>query len=77
VLFRSLANMEFDWFDATTIFVLWLAQFLRPSLREEIAVAYGLWMVILTVGFIVRGTPLLAPKYFWAVVRRRPGQRTS
>jgi cation:H+ antiporter len=72
-----LANMEFDWLDATTIFVLWLAQFLRPGLREEVAVAYGLWMVILAVGFIVRGTPLLAPKYFWAVVRRRPRDPTS
>jgi len=66
-----LANMEFDWMDATIIFVLWLAQFLRPSLREEVAVAYGLWMAILAVGFVVRGKALLAPKYFWDVVRRR------
>ena len=66
-----LANMEFDWMDATIIFVLWLAQFLVPSLREEIAVAYGLWMAILAVGFVVRGQALLAPRYFWDVVRRR------
>jgi len=66
-----LANMEFDWLAATTILVLWLAQFLRPSLREEVAVAYGLWMVILLVGFVVRGRALLAPQYFWAVVRGR------
>jgi cation:H+ antiporter len=65
-----LANMEFDWLDATIIFVLWLAQFLRPGLREEVAVAYGLWMAILLVGFVVRGRALLAPKYFWAAVRR-------
>src|SRR6266702_1060116 len=26
-----LANMEFDWLDATIIFVLWLAQFLHPD----------------------------------------------
>lgn len=70
-----LANMEFDWLDATIIFVLWLAQFLRPSLREEIAVAYGIWMAILLIGFIVRGKRLLAPQYFWETVRRhdRPG----
>ncbi|HUL03979.1 MAG TPA: hypothetical protein VLV16_12195 [Gemmatimonadales bacterium] len=59
-----LANMEFDWLDATIIFVLWLAQFLRPNLREEVAVAYGLWMAILIVGFVVRGRALLAPKHF-------------
>jgi cation:H+ antiporter len=70
-----LANMEFDWLDATIIFVLWLAQFLRPSLREEIAVAYGIWMAILLIGFIARGKRLLAPQYFWETVRRhdRPG----
>jgi hypothetical protein len=66
-----LANMKFDWLDATIIFVLWLAQFIRPGLREEVAVAYGLWMVILAVGFVVRGNALLAPRYFWDVVRRR------
>jgi cation:H+ antiporter len=65
-----LANMEFDWLDATILFVLWLVQFLRPTLREEIAVAYGIWMVILVIGFVVRGHALLAPKYFWETVKR-------
>ncbi|HEU5261007.1 MAG TPA: hypothetical protein VFU41_06220 [Gemmatimonadales bacterium] len=64
-----LANMEFDWLDATSMFVLWLAQFLRPSLREEVAWAYGLWIAILAIGFVVQGKSLLAPKYFWEVVR--------
>jgi cation:H+ antiporter len=59
-----LANMEFDWLDATIIFVLWLAQFLQPHLREEVAVAYVLWMAILIVGFVLRGRALLAPKHF-------------
>ncbi len=65
-----LFKMEFEWLDATIIFVLWLGQFLRPSLREEVAVAYGLWMAILVVGFVVGGKPLLAPKYFWETIRR-------
>lgn len=65
-----LANMEFDWLDATAMFVLWFAQFVRPTLREEVAVAYGLWMAILVIGFAVRGQALLAPKYFWQTVRR-------
>ena len=66
-----LANMEFDWLDATIIFVLWLAQFLRPNLREEVAVAYGLWMAILVIGFLVKGKALSAPRHFWDTVRKR------
>ncbi len=65
-----LANMEFDWLDATIMLVLWLVQFLRPSLRDEIAFAYGIWMAILVIGFIVRGKRLLAPQYFWETVRK-------
>ncbi|OLE60342.1 MAG: hypothetical protein AUG10_06225 [Gemmatimonadetes bacterium 13_1_20CM_2_70_10] len=65
-----LFKMEFEWLDATIIVVLWLVQFLRPSLREEVAVAYGLWMVILVVGYVVGGRPLLAPKLFWETIRR-------
>ena len=72
-----LANMEFDWLDATIIFVLWLTQFLQPHLREEVAVAYAIWMVILVIGFVVRGKALLAPKYFWEVVQiKRSDRRT-
>ena len=71
-----LFKMEFEWLDATIIFVLWLGQFLRPSLREEVAVAYGLWMVILVLGFVVGGKPLLAPKYFWETIAGRSDRRT-
>ena len=75
-----LANMEFDWLDATIIFVLWFAQFLRPELRTDVAVAYGLWMAVLVVGFIVRGKALLAPKQmrdqvFLVLLARRLGSR--
>jgi cation:H+ antiporter len=77
-----LANMRFDWRDASAIFVLWLAQFLVPHWREEVAVAYGLWIAVLAIGFAVRGETLLAPRYFWETVRRgrsqkhdRPGPR--
>ncbi len=65
-----LAKMEFDWHDATIILVLWLVQFVRPDMREEVAVAYALWMTILAIGFAVRGKTLLAPKYFWETVRK-------
>lgn len=65
-----LANMEFDWLDASGIFILWLAQFLRPGLREEVAVAYAVWMGILLIGFVARRKALLAPRHFWETVRR-------
>src|SRR6185503_7978011 len=60
-----LANLEFDWMDATALFVLWLAQFLMPHWREEVAIAYGVWIVVLIIGFVVRAERLKAPTYFW------------
>ncbi len=66
-----LFNMEFDWLDAAILFVLWLAQFLVPHWRQEVAVAYGIWIVILVIRFIVRGERLLAPQYFWEIMRRK------
>lgn len=72
-----LANMEFDWFDATALFVLWVVQFFAPHLREEVSVAYALWIVVLLVGFVVKGHPLLAPKYFWETIRKRRSAGTA
>ena len=66
-----LANMEFDWRDATVLFVLWLVQFLQPGLREVVAIAYAVWMVILAIEFAVGRKALLAPKYFWEIIRRK------
>ena len=66
-----LANMEFDWRDATVLFVLWLVQFLQPNLREAVAIAYGVWMVILAIEFAVGRKALLAPGYFWEIIRRK------
>ena len=64
-----LANMAFEWFDASLIFVLWLAQFLVPHWREEVAVAYGAWMVILVGQYAVGSKQLLAWRYFLETVR--------
>lgn len=64
-----LANMEFDWLDATALFVLWVVQFSVPHLREEVALGYGVWMTILVIVFVSRGKGLLAPKYFWETVK--------
>jgi cation:H+ antiporter len=64
-----LANMEFDWLDAAALFVLWVVQFSVPHLRQEIAVAYGVWMAILIIGFATGAKRLLAPKYFWETIK--------
>jgi hypothetical protein len=69
--------MEFDWFDATALFVLWVVQFLAPHLREEVSVAYALWIVILLVGFAIKGQPLLAPKYFWQTLTQKRSAGTT
>jgi len=72
-----LANMEFDWFDATALFVLWVVQFLSPHLREEVSVAYALWIVILLVTFAIKGQPLLAWKYFWQTLTQKRSAGTT
>ena len=72
-----LANMEFDWMDATALFVLWAVQFTVPELRAEIMIAYGVWAVVLVIGFAVRGQPLRAPAAFWqTVTKKRPAGTT-
>ena len=69
-----LANMEFDWLDAAAIFVLWLAQFLVPHWREEVAVGYGIWIVVLIIGYAVGAKKLLAPGYVWETLRGTKGK---
>jgi cation:H+ antiporter len=44
--FVLLANMEFRWYEAVGLFGLWLAQFLYPTIREEILFVYGAWIVL-------------------------------
>jgi cation:H+ antiporter len=64
-----LANMEFDWLDASTLLVLWLAQFLVPHWREEVAIAYGAWMVILVGQYAFGDRKFLAWGCFLETVR--------
>jgi cation:H+ antiporter len=67
-----LATMEFGWRDAAVLFVLWLAQFLRPTLRDEVAIVYGLWIAILALQHVLGRRPLRAPGYFWQALKARP-----
>ncbi len=72
-----LANMKFEWLDASALFVLWLAQFLVPHWREEVALAYALWMVVLVGAFVVRRREMLAWRYFLDTVRGGGGKKKS
>src|SRR5689334_12438543 len=47
-----LLSLEFQWFEAAGIFVLWLVQFLVPHWRVEVACGYGAWIVLLVVLYI-------------------------
>ena len=71
-----LANMEFDWLDASALFALWLVQFLVPHLREEVAIAYGLWIAGLVIAFVTGRKRLLAPRYFWETLRKNQSAGT-
>jgi cation:H+ antiporter len=68
-----LANMRFEWWNATLLFVLWLVQFLRATWREEITVVYAAWAVGLLIWFVMR--PPEAPKVFLRMMRRPPAKR--
>jgi cation:H+ antiporter len=72
-----LANMEFDWLDASVLLVLWLAQFLVPHWREEVAVLYGVWIVVLVTQYATRRKPFLAWRYFLETVREGGNARSA
>ncbi len=65
-----LANMEFDWLDASALLVLWLVQFLVPHLREEVSVAYGVWSALLVGAFLLRKKRFLVWRYFRETMKK-------
>ncbi len=46
--FLVLFKMDFRFFEASGLFMLWLIQFVIPEIREEILWVYGLWAIIQT-----------------------------
>ncbi|MGQ0713497.1 MAG: hypothetical protein ACT4PJ_07170 [Gemmatimonadaceae bacterium] len=62
-----LANMRFEWWNASLLFFLWLVQFLRAGWREEITVVYAAWAVGLLIWFVLR--PPAAPRTFFRMLR--------
>jgi len=70
-----LMNLRFNWFDATSLFLLWLAQFLVPSWREEITIVYLAWCGWLVLMFLTRRRALRAPAVFVEVFRANRARR--
>lgn len=46
--FLFLASMDFKFFEAAALFILWLAQFLVPGIRGQIIWVYAAWALIET-----------------------------
>jgi cation:H+ antiporter len=44
--FLFLVSMDFKFFEAVALFLLWLAQFIFPNIRQEIIWVYGAWALI-------------------------------
>jgi cation:H+ antiporter len=65
-----LANMEFDWLDASALLVLWLIQFIVPHLREEVSVVYGVWILALLGQLVLGKKKFLVWRYFLETVRK-------
>ena len=70
-----LVKMKFDWWDATLLFVLWLAQFVRPHWRAQVLALYLVWSAGLITLTVAGRRPLAAPRIFLEVVRA--GSRRS
>jgi cation:H+ antiporter len=68
-----LLTLEFGWMEAAAIFVLWLVQFLVPNWREEVAIAYGLWILGLITLHGIGKREAVAVREFWRTVRNGRG----
>lgn len=64
-----LVRMRFDWWNASLLFGLWLAQFLEAHWRDEITWLYGIWAAVLVLSWI--WAPPTAPRIFCRLVRER------
>ncbi len=72
-----LMNLRFNWIDAASLVVLWVAQFLVPSWRDEITFVYLAWCVWQIGLFVTRKQDLAAPRVFLAVWRENRARRRS
>lgn len=66
-----LSNMRFAFWEAALLFVLWFAQFLNPSLRDEISWIYAIWGGVLIVDSIADPSRWRAQILFKELVLRK------
>ncbi|HXH62930.1 MAG TPA: hypothetical protein VNG95_02035, partial [Gemmatimonadales bacterium] len=64
-----LLELEFSWMEATGIFLLWVVQFLMPTLRSEVAAGYALWIILLVVQYGMGDRKAVALAHFWRTLR--------
>ena len=68
--FLFLASMDFGFFEAAALFVLWLAQFIFPGIREEITWVYGAWALIETFKLVKNFKERNAFRIFWRLIAK-------
>ena len=70
-----LMHMEFAWWEAAGLFLLWLVQFGWPGTREAVVALYLAWAAAMLAGSFSGRRPLRAPRIFLEVVRESRGRR--
>ena len=65
-----LMSLEFQWFEAAGIFVLWLVQFVVPHWRVEVAWGYAAWIVLLLSLYLLKQRRPVALRAAWESLRR-------
>ncbi len=68
--FLFLASMDFNWYEAVGLFVLWLIQFIQPQWREEITIVYALWIAYELFLVLLKRRELTAFKVFFRLVKK-------
>jgi cation:H+ antiporter len=68
--FLLLANMSFRAYEALGLFLLWVVQFLQPSIREEILLVYAAWIVVELILAIFKKRRLIAFREFKSVINK-------
>jgi len=75
--FLFLASMDFKFFEAVALFVLWLVQFLVPGIREEILWVYGAWALIETLRMVKNFKERNAFNVFLKLARNIPKKQAA
>jgi cation:H+ antiporter len=69
--FLFLASMDFTFFEASGLFVLWLVQFVFPGTRQMILWVYGAWATLETIRLIKNYRKENAFLVFSKLIRQR------